>query len=180
MLALRGGLPMIGSTEMERVECIVVGGGLAGLSAAYGLAASGHEVMVLERGDYPGAKNVTGGRLYLKPLQAIDVYKRQGVYFSGAKKVAKGHPFDHLGQVVNFALSCLGNGVIGGGDKQLGLARAIGIAEVAMIVVLAVVYISGRRLKGDRAIEVAAGLAAFGVMGAVATAVSRLLSLIHI
>jgi hypothetical protein len=97
-----------------------------------------------------------------------------GVYFSGAKKVAKGHPFDHLGQVVNFALSCLGNGVIGGGDKQLGLARAIGIAEVAMIVVLAVVYISGRRLKGDRAIEVAAGLAAFGVMGAVATAVSRL------
>jgi electron transfer flavoprotein-quinone oxidoreductase len=56
---------------MERVECIVVGGGLAGLSAAYGLAASGHEVMVLERGDYPGAKNVTGGRLYLKPLQAI-------------------------------------------------------------------------------------------------------------
>ena len=46
---------------MERVECIVVGGGLAGLSAAYGLACAGHEVMVLERGDYCGAKNVTGG-----------------------------------------------------------------------------------------------------------------------
>ncbi len=56
---------------MEKVECIVVGGGLAGLSAAYGLAAAGREVMVLERGDYPGAKNVTGGRLYLSPLRVI-------------------------------------------------------------------------------------------------------------
>jgi electron transfer flavoprotein-quinone oxidoreductase len=57
---------------METVECIVVGGGLAGLSAAYGLAEAGLEVMVVERGDYSGAKNVTGGRLYLGPLR--DVY----------------------------------------------------------------------------------------------------------
>ena len=56
---------------MEKVECIVVGGGLAGLSAAYGLAAAGREVMVLERGDYAGAKNVTGGRLYMNPLRTI-------------------------------------------------------------------------------------------------------------
>jgi electron transfer flavoprotein-quinone oxidoreductase len=56
---------------MERVECIVVGGGLAGLSAAYGLADAGLEVMVLERGDYPGGKNVTGGRLYVQPLEGI-------------------------------------------------------------------------------------------------------------
>jgi electron transfer flavoprotein-quinone oxidoreductase len=56
---------------MEKVECIVVGGGLAGLSAGYGLASAGREVMVLERGDYAGAKNVTGGRLYLSPLRAI-------------------------------------------------------------------------------------------------------------
>lgn len=54
---------------MEQVECIVVGGGLAGLSAAYGLASAGVEVMVLERGDYCGAKNVTGGRLYLEPVR---------------------------------------------------------------------------------------------------------------
>jgi electron transfer flavoprotein-quinone oxidoreductase len=56
---------------MERVDCIIVGGGLAGLSAAYGLASEGLEVMVLERGDYSGAKNVTGGRLYLSPLREI-------------------------------------------------------------------------------------------------------------
>ncbi len=54
---------------MEKVECIVVGGGLAGLSAAYGLADAGVEVMVLERGDYSGAKNVTGGRLYASPIR---------------------------------------------------------------------------------------------------------------
>jgi electron transfer flavoprotein-quinone oxidoreductase len=54
---------------MEKVECIVVGGGLAGLSAAYGLAEAGVEVMVLERGDYSGAKNVTGGRLYVSPIR---------------------------------------------------------------------------------------------------------------
>jgi electron transfer flavoprotein-quinone oxidoreductase len=56
---------------METVECIVVGGGLAGLSAAYGLASAGVEVMVLERGDYSGAKNVTGGRLYVKPIRRL-------------------------------------------------------------------------------------------------------------
>jgi len=56
---------------MERVDCIIVGGGLAGLSAAYGLASEGLDVMVLERGDYSGAKNVTGGRLYVSPLRDI-------------------------------------------------------------------------------------------------------------
>ncbi len=56
---------------MEKVECIVVGGGLAGLSAAYGLAGAGAEVKVLERGDYSGAKNVTGGRLYVSPIRGF-------------------------------------------------------------------------------------------------------------
>jgi electron transfer flavoprotein-quinone oxidoreductase len=56
---------------MERVDCIIVGGGLAGLSAAYGLAVEGLEVMVLERGDYSGAKNVTGGRLYASFIRDI-------------------------------------------------------------------------------------------------------------
>ena len=54
---------------MEKFEVVVVGAGLAGLSAAYTLAREGIEVVVIERGDYPGAKNVTGGRLYTQPLQ---------------------------------------------------------------------------------------------------------------
>ena len=54
---------------MEKFEVIIVGAGLAGLSAAYTLAQNGIEAVVVERGDYPGAKNVTGGRLYLNPVK---------------------------------------------------------------------------------------------------------------
>jgi electron transfer flavoprotein-quinone oxidoreductase len=54
---------------MEKFEALIVGAGLAGLSAAYTLARNGVEAVVLERGDYPGAKNVTGGRLYLNPVK---------------------------------------------------------------------------------------------------------------
>ncbi|MCS7280313.1 MAG: FAD-dependent oxidoreductase [Desulfobacterota bacterium] len=53
---------------MERLDVIIVGGGLAGLSCAYGLKDSGLSVLVLERGEFPGTKNMTGGRLYLNPV----------------------------------------------------------------------------------------------------------------
>ncbi len=56
---------------MEKFDAIIVGAGLAGLAAAYTLAAQGAEVLVLERGDYPGSKNVTGGRIYLNPVRAL-------------------------------------------------------------------------------------------------------------
>ncbi|MGA2670885.1 MAG: FAD-dependent oxidoreductase [Dehalococcoidia bacterium] len=56
---------------MEDFEVIVVGGGLSGLSAAYCLAKEGVGVLVIERGDYFGAKNVTGGRLYLNPIRNL-------------------------------------------------------------------------------------------------------------
>ncbi|HEY43135.1 MAG TPA: FAD-dependent oxidoreductase [Anaerolineae bacterium] len=55
---------------MEKVEFVVVGAGLSGLAAAMVLAEAGAEVLVVERGDYPGSKNVTGGRLYLGPIRA--------------------------------------------------------------------------------------------------------------
>lgn len=45
------------------MDAIIVGGGPAGLSAAYVMAQAGLEVMVVERGEYCGAKNV-GGLLY--------------------------------------------------------------------------------------------------------------------
>jgi electron transfer flavoprotein-quinone oxidoreductase len=54
---------------MERIDAVVVGGGLGGLTCAYCLAQEGMQVVVLERGDHPGSKNVTGGRIYLRPLQ---------------------------------------------------------------------------------------------------------------
>ncbi|MFQ6033941.1 MAG: FAD-dependent oxidoreductase [Candidatus Bipolaricaulia bacterium] len=56
---------------MEKVDVVIVGAGLAGLATAYSLADEGLEILVVERGDYPGSKNVTGGRLYLNPLRNL-------------------------------------------------------------------------------------------------------------
>lgn len=53
----------------EKVNVVVIGAGLAGLAAAYHLADAGIETLVIERGDFPGSKNVTGGRLYLNPVR---------------------------------------------------------------------------------------------------------------
>lgn len=41
------------------------------MAAAYTLAQQELEVLVLEKGDYPGAKNVTGGRLYVSPVRDL-------------------------------------------------------------------------------------------------------------
>ena len=57
--------------DVERIEMVVVGGGLAGLACAREAAAAGMSVLVIERGDHPGAKNVTGGRLYMDPIRSI-------------------------------------------------------------------------------------------------------------
>jgi len=48
----------------EQFDVIVVGAGPAGNAAAYTLAKAGLSVLQLERGEYPGAKNVQGAILY--------------------------------------------------------------------------------------------------------------------
>jgi electron transfer flavoprotein-quinone oxidoreductase len=55
----------------ERFDAIVVGAGPAGITAAKEMAAAGLSVVVLERGQFPGAKNVWGGILYREPTEAM-------------------------------------------------------------------------------------------------------------
>lgn len=55
----------------ERCEVAIVGAGPAGISAACILADHGVDTVVLERGEFPGAKNISGGVLYGHDLARI-------------------------------------------------------------------------------------------------------------
>lgn len=55
----------------ERFDAIVVGAGPAGNAAAYTMAKAGLKVIQLERGEYPGSKNVQGAILYADALEKI-------------------------------------------------------------------------------------------------------------
>jgi len=55
----------------NRVDVIIIGAGLAGVACAYVLAKAGVNVVVLERGQYPGAKNVMGGILFTTILEKL-------------------------------------------------------------------------------------------------------------
>lgn len=58
--------------EENQFDAVVVGAGPAGLACAYLLAKAGKAVLIIERGDAPGAKNVTGGRIYAYALNLLD------------------------------------------------------------------------------------------------------------
>ncbi|MBM7693137.1 electron transfer flavoprotein-quinone oxidoreductase [Peribacillus deserti] len=55
----------------EKFDVIVVGAGPAGTSCAYTCAKNGLKVLQIERGEYPGSKNVMGGVLYRKQMEEI-------------------------------------------------------------------------------------------------------------
>ena len=52
-------------------EVIVVGAGIAGCVTAYQLARQGRSVVLIERGEAPGSKNLSGGVLYSRGIEQV-------------------------------------------------------------------------------------------------------------
>ena len=62
----------------DKFDVIIVGAGVAGSAAAIKLAQAGLQVVVIERGPFPGSKNLSGGVLYGRVLtQLIPNYWEQ-------------------------------------------------------------------------------------------------------
>src|SRR5512143_762113 len=55
---------MTTTATKEQFDVIIVGAGPAGSAAALLTARAGLKVLLLERGEYPGAKNVSGAAFY--------------------------------------------------------------------------------------------------------------------
>ncbi|MEA1996918.1 MAG: FAD-dependent oxidoreductase [Gemmatimonadota bacterium] len=85
----------------EKFDCIIVGAGPAGISAAITLARAGFEVIVLERGEYPGSKNLFGGILFSTVLNKLvpEFWKEAPV-----ERHVIGRRFSFLGQDSEMAL----------------------------------------------------------------------------
>ncbi|MGB1049950.1 MAG: FAD-dependent oxidoreductase [Rhodothermales bacterium] len=64
----------------EKFDCIIVGGGIAGLSAAMTLAKADARFLLIERGEFCGAKNVSGGVLWGSDLARLvpDYWQDEG------------------------------------------------------------------------------------------------------
>lgn len=58
------------TTEVD-FDVIVVGAGIAGCITAYQLATKGHSVLLVERGQSPGSKNLSGGVFYCSIMEEI-------------------------------------------------------------------------------------------------------------
>jgi electron transfer flavoprotein-quinone oxidoreductase len=63
--------PATGGVPSTSFDAVVVGAGPAGSAAALALARAGRSVVMIERGPFPGSKNVYGGVVYGRVLDAI-------------------------------------------------------------------------------------------------------------
>jgi electron transfer flavoprotein-quinone oxidoreductase len=62
------GMPNEGEVDFD---VIVVGAGIAGAVTAFQLAQQGRSVILIERGEAPGSKNLSGGVLYCRGMQQV-------------------------------------------------------------------------------------------------------------
>ncbi len=61
----------LGRNMTDDFDIIIIGAGIAGTACALRCARAGLSVLLLERGEFPGSKNLSGGRLYCHPLAEL-------------------------------------------------------------------------------------------------------------
>lgn len=68
----------------DKFDCIVIGGGVAGLAASMMLAKANMKFLLIERGEFAGAKNVSGGVLWGNDLAKLvpNYWEEEDVYAS--------------------------------------------------------------------------------------------------
>lgn len=71
MQAISGEPTSSGTSDVADFDVVVVGAGPAGSAAALALARRGRRVCLLERGPFPGSKNVYGGVIYGRILDTL-------------------------------------------------------------------------------------------------------------
>ena len=59
------------NNKNRHFQVIVIGAGIAGITAAYLLAKAGVKVLLLEWGPFPGSKNMSGGAVFSLPTREI-------------------------------------------------------------------------------------------------------------
>ncbi|SBL70385.1 oxidoreductase [Raoultella ornithinolytica] len=61
----------LGRNMADDFDIIIIGAGIAGTACALRCARAGLSVLLLERGEIPGSKNLSGGRLYCRALAEL-------------------------------------------------------------------------------------------------------------
>ena len=89
------------STKFD-ADVIVVGAGPAGISAALEVARHDKKVVLLERSNYPGSKNMYGGAVYTRALKEVFREDFDSIKF---ERVINSHTWSFLGETSSFEMT---------------------------------------------------------------------------
>ena len=87
-------------------DVIVVGAGPAGISAAYEIAKKGKKVVLLERAQHPGSKNMYGGAVYTSALKEVFKDDFETIPF---ERVINSHTWSFLNDTGSFDITYKNN-----------------------------------------------------------------------
>ena len=85
-------------------DVIVVGAGPCGVAAAISVAKNGKKVVLVERAQYPGSKNMYGGAVYTTALKEVfgDEFKTFKY-----ERIINSHTWSFLNDTGSFAISII-------------------------------------------------------------------------